>query len=110
MKSSQAKGLIRTIAASLHQSHSNIESELRLQPMPQLVAMPDANPLSEARDQTHILMDISWILNPLTPNSKFRSGFFHSYRHKVLFIYSYILFIAHLSPYVASRADGQIPE
>ena len=22
------------------------------------------NPLSEVRDQTHILMDISWILNP----------------------------------------------
>ena len=39
---SQARGLIGTIAAGLYHSHSNTGSELRLQPIPQLTAMPDA--------------------------------------------------------------------
>ena len=26
------------------------------------------NPLNEARDQTHILLDTSWVLNPLSHN------------------------------------------
>ena len=26
------------------------------------------NPLREARDPTHILMDTNWVLNPLSPN------------------------------------------
>ena len=38
---SQAKGLIRAIAASLRQSHSNAGSELRLKPTPQLTATVD---------------------------------------------------------------------
>ena len=42
---SQAKGLIGTVAASLHQghshSHSNARFELHLHPTPQLIAMPD---------------------------------------------------------------------
>ena len=40
---SQARGPIGTIAAGLHHSHSNsnIRSEPRLQPTPQLTAMPD---------------------------------------------------------------------
>ena len=38
---SQARGLIRAVAASLHQSHSNAGSESCLQPTPQLTAMPD---------------------------------------------------------------------
>ena len=38
---SQARGLIGAVAASLHQSHSNAASELRLRPTPQLTAMPD---------------------------------------------------------------------
>ena len=38
---SQARGRIHTTAASLHHSHSNSESELRLQPTPQLTAMRD---------------------------------------------------------------------
>ena len=37
---SQARGLIGAVAATLHQSHSNVGSELRLQPTPQLTAMP----------------------------------------------------------------------
>ena len=38
---SQARGQIRAVAASLHQSHSNGGSEPRLRPTPQLMAMPD---------------------------------------------------------------------
>ena len=38
---SQARGLIRSIAAGLRQSHSNVGSEPRLQPTPQLMATPD---------------------------------------------------------------------
>ena len=37
---SQARGLIRAVAASLHHSLSNTGSEPRLQLTPQLVAMP----------------------------------------------------------------------
>ena len=38
---SQARGLIRAVAASLCQSHSNVGSKPRLQPTPQLTATPD---------------------------------------------------------------------
>ena len=38
---SQARGLIGTVAASLHQSHSNTGSEPSLQTTPQLTATPD---------------------------------------------------------------------
>ena len=38
---SQARGPIRAIATSLHQSHSNAGSEPHLQPTPQLTATPD---------------------------------------------------------------------
>ena len=43
--------------------HSSAGSERHLQPIPQLL-----NPVSEARDQMCILIDISWILNLLSPN------------------------------------------
>ena len=38
---SQARGLIGAVAASLRQSHSDVGSEPRLQPTPQLTATPD---------------------------------------------------------------------
>ena len=38
---SQARGLIRAVAASLRQSHSNARTELCLRPTPQLTATPD---------------------------------------------------------------------
>ena len=38
---SQARGLIRAVASSLRQSHSNSRSEPHLGPTPQLTAMPD---------------------------------------------------------------------
>ena len=46
---SQARGQIRAAAAGLCHSHSNAGLEPRLQSTPQLMAMPDLNPLSEAR-------------------------------------------------------------
>ena len=38
---SQARGRIGAVATGLHQSHSNVGSEPRLQPTPQLTATPD---------------------------------------------------------------------
>ena len=38
---SQARGGIGAVAAGLHQSHSNVGSELHLQPTPQLTATLD---------------------------------------------------------------------
>ena len=38
---SQPRGPLEAIAAGLHQSHSNLGSELCLRPIPQLMAMPD---------------------------------------------------------------------
>ena len=38
---SQARGLIRAAVANLRHSHNNTGSKLRLQPTPQLTAMPD---------------------------------------------------------------------
>ena len=53
---SQARGPIGATAAGLRHSHSTSGSEPRLQPTPQLTAMPILDPLSEARDQTHNLV------------------------------------------------------
>ena len=39
---SQARGQIRAVAAGQRQSHSNTRSELRLRPIPQLMATPDS--------------------------------------------------------------------
>ena len=36
------------------------------------------NPLSEARDQTRIFMDTSWVLNPLSHNGSFCQGLTYS--------------------------------
>ena len=55
--SSQARGRIGAVPASLHHSLSNARSKPCLWPTPQLTAILD--PLSEARDWNHILMDTS---------------------------------------------------
>ena len=47
--SSQARGQTGAVAASLHHSHSNMGSESRLQPIPQLTATAD--PQSTERGQ-----------------------------------------------------------
>ena len=62
-RGSQARGRIRARAASLRHSHSNVGSEPRLRLTPQLTATAGSilNSLSEARDQTCVLMDTSQI-------------------------------------------------
>ena len=61
--SSQARGLIGAAAASLRHSHSNMD--LSCSCNHRLQQCQIFNPLSEAGDQTHILVDISGVLNPL---------------------------------------------
>ena len=58
---SQAGGHIGAVATGLHHSYSNVGSEPHLRPTPQFMAMPDPNPLREARDRTHILTDTSQV-------------------------------------------------
>ena len=60
----QGWGQIRATAAGLRHSHSNTGFETHLQPTPKQCQI--VNPLSEARDQICILMDTSWVLNPLS--------------------------------------------
>ena len=59
--SSQARGRIGATAPCLHHSHNNTGSELHLRPMSQLMAIQIADPLSEPRDPTRILMGTSQI-------------------------------------------------
>ena len=59
--SSQARGLIGSVAAALWHSHSNAGSKPRLPPAPQFTATWILNPLSKAGDQTRILMDTSQV-------------------------------------------------
>ena len=47
---SQMRDQMGATIASLRHSHSSAKSELHLQPTPQLMAIPDLNSLSEARD------------------------------------------------------------
>ena len=54
---SQAMGLIGTTAAGLHHSHSNTGTEPHLRLHHSSWQRWILNPLSEARDQTHNLMD-----------------------------------------------------
>ena len=59
--SSWARGQIGVTAVGLYHSHRNARSEPHLQPTPQLQQCWILNPLSKARDQTHILMDNRFI-------------------------------------------------
>ena len=56
--SSQARGWIGAIAASLHHSHSNAGSGPCLWPTPQLMATPDPRPTEQGHRLNYILMDI----------------------------------------------------
>ena len=58
---SRPRGQIGAAAAGLRHSHSNEGSESHMWPTPQLTATLDPWPTEWARDQTHILMDISQI-------------------------------------------------
>ena len=59
--SSQVTGQIRAVAAGLHQSHSNARGSLVLNLHHSLGQLWIINPLSRARDQTHMLMDTSQV-------------------------------------------------
>jgi len=61
--SSQTRGQIGAAAASLHHSHNNAGSELvvDLHHSSQQHQIPD--PISAARDQTHIFMDTSGFIS-----------------------------------------------
>ena len=69
-------GQIGAGAAGLHHSHSNTRSQTHPQPTLQLQEHQILNPLNEARDQTHILMDASWVLNPLNHKGNSRTNQF----------------------------------
>ena len=53
---SQARGRIGAAVADLRHSHSNTGSEPRLQPIPQLTAMPDPQLTEQGQDRTRNLM------------------------------------------------------
>ena len=56
------QGSNQSCSSNLHHSHSNARSEPHQQPTPQLKQHWIHNPLCEARDQTHVLMDTSQFL------------------------------------------------
>ena len=58
---SQARGPIGAVVTGLCHSHSNARFKSHLWPKPQLMAMPDPNSVSKARDWTRILMVTSQI-------------------------------------------------
>ena len=67
-RSFQARGQIGGAAASLHHGYSNTGSKLICDLHFSVGQCHVLNPLSEARDQTHILMGTSQVLNPLSHN------------------------------------------
>ena len=46
---SQARDLIGAVATGLHHSHSNVRTEPRLQPTPQLTAMRNPQPIERGQ-------------------------------------------------------------
>ena len=66
--SSQARSGIRAAAARLYHGHSNAESSCICDLHHRLQQYWVPNPLRQARDITHILMDTSRVLNLLNHN------------------------------------------
>ena len=46
-ESSQSRGQIKAVAAGLQHNHSDARSKLHLRPAPQLMAMPDTEPIEQ---------------------------------------------------------------
>ena len=100
---SQVRGLIGAAPTSLRHSHSNLGSEPHLQPMPQLMAMPDrepteqgqgSNPHPHGRESGSLTAEsrqelLQSILNPLR-HSRNSSFYFH-FRRLETIIYRYNL-------------------
>ena len=59
--SSQARGQIGAAAVGLRHSHIHARSEPHLPPNHRSQQCWTRNPLSEARDGTHVLIDTSWL-------------------------------------------------
>ena len=114
----QARSQIRATAAGLR--HSILGSQLCLRPTPQITARPDPRPLSEARDQTRILVDTSWIHFHCTTTGTPPEFFFKletspfifihfscSMLHFLFFLLFFLLsFRAALAAYGGSQARG----
>ena len=64
--------------AGLRHSHCNARSRLHLRPMRWLQKRQILNPLSKARDRTHILMETTSGLNPLSHKGTPHSPYFYS--------------------------------
>ena len=66
--SSWARGWIGAVVAGLHHGHSHARSKLICKRCCSLCQCQILNPLSKASDQTHVLLDTSRVLNPLSHN------------------------------------------
>ena len=90
---SKAKGQIRAAAASLQPQ----QYQIRVASATYITACSDSgsfNPLSKARDQTCILLDTSYILNPLSHNGNSQGICFLKKKEKGLSInYFYFSFL-----------------
>ena len=111
---SQARGLIRAVAASLLQSPSNTRSELRLRPTPQLMAMPDPKPLIEARHGTRNLMVPSQIrfcfTTTVTPTGKILKEILRKRMSSYDMIGELLLWLSRLRTLISIHEDaGLIP-
>jgi len=73
---SQARGLIRAVAPSLHHSHNKAGHVCNLHHSSQQSRIP--NPLNEARDQTQDLMDTNQIHFHSAHNGNSMTGKFYS--------------------------------
>ena len=87
--------LFRATSAHMEVPRLGVESELQLPAYTTATSTPDQscvcdfhhssqqrwilNPLSEARDQTHTLMDTSWVCNPLSHNGNACNSDFCAY-------------------------------
>ena len=78
---SQVRGQIEAAAASLRHSHSNTGSEPHLRLWQRRIL----NPLSEARNQTCVLMGTSLVLKPAEPRwERLRTADFKLYKNQYM--------------------------